>query len=215
MSIAKKFEVIADEVYEKGISDERRRFWESFTNNGTRTNYSGAFGYGWNCEELDCPPELFKPTNLESAFVQCNIKKIDIDTSTCTKLSYGFYYSNAYEIGVVDCRNASNLDRLFCACPNLAIVRKVIVKEENTYTMMFDWNYKIEHIIFEGTIAQNGFSISSHSRLDHESLMSIINCLKDFSESEETHTITLGTQNLNKLTDAEKAIATEKGWTLA
>ncbi|MEE0840040.1 MAG: hypothetical protein U0L72_05750, partial [Acutalibacteraceae bacterium] len=31
----------------------------------------------------------------------------------------------------------------------------------------------------------------------------------------ETHTLTLGTTNLAKLTDSEKAIATEKGWTLA
>lgn len=34
-------------------------------------------------------------------------------------------------------------------------------------------------------------------------------------ESFEVHTLTLGTTNLGKLTDSEKAIATEKGWTLA
>jgi hypothetical protein len=32
--------------------------------------------------------------------------------------------------------------------------------------------------------------------------------------STETHSVTLGTTNLAKLTDAEKAIATQKGWTL-
>ena len=40
--------------------------------------------------------------------------------------------------------------------------------------------------------------------------MSIINALK----SGVTQTLTLGTDNLAKLTDTEKAIATEKGWTL-
>jgi uncharacterized protein YndB with AHSA1/START domain len=45
--------------------------------------------------------------------------------------------------------------------------------------------------------------------------MNIIGCLSDYSGSGTTHTCTIGTANLAKLTDAEKAIATEKGWTLA
>ena len=46
--------------------------------------------------------------------------------------------------------------------------------------------------------------------------MSIINCLKDYSTdtSGTSHTVTLGTTNLAKLTDEQKAIATEKGWSL-
>ena len=47
-----------------------------------------------------------------------------------------------------------------------------------------------------------------------EELNSIINALKDYSGSGKTYTCTLGATNLAKLTDAEKAIATEKGWTL-
>jgi hypothetical protein len=45
--------------------------------------------------------------------------------------------------------------------------------------------------------------------------MNVINILKDYSGSGTTYTLTLGSTNLAKLTDAEKAIATEKGWTLA
>ena len=215
MSIAEKFEVIADEVYEKGISDERYRFWKSITDNGNRTNYSYAFMYGWSQDEFDCPPELFKPLTLEQAFVYNEIKKIDIDTSACTTLNHAFFRSGAYEIGVVDCRNATSLYRLFCMDSNLTAVQKVIVKEENTYGQTFEWCDKIEHIIFEGTIGQNGFDISMHTRLDHESLMSIINCLKDYSDSEETYKITFGSGNLAKLTDEEIGIIETKGWDYA
>jgi hypothetical protein len=47
--------------------------------------------------------------------------------------------------------------------------------------------------------------------------MSIINTLNDYSTYTGTTVfkVTLGSTNLAKLTDAEKAIATEKGWTLA
>jgi hypothetical protein len=44
--------------------------------------------------------------------------------------------------------------------------------------------------------------------------MSIIYALKDYSGTSTSKTVTLGTTNLNKLTEAEKAIATQKGWSL-
>ena len=48
-----------------------------------------------------------------------------------------------------------------------------------------------------------------------ESLLSILNALKDYSSSTSSWVCTLGTTNLEKLTEEQKAIATEKGWTLA
>lgn len=48
--------------------------------------------------------------------------------------------------------------------------------------------------------------------LTHDSLMVVINGLQTVTS---TQTLTLGTENLAKLTDAEKQIATDKGWTLA
>jgi hypothetical protein len=47
--------------------------------------------------------------------------------------------------------------------------------------------------------------------LTHDSLMSIINNLATVTS---TKTLTLGTTNLAKLSDEEKAIATNKGWTV-
>ena len=48
--------------------------------------------------------------------------------------------------------------------------------------------------------------------LTHDSLMVVINGLQTVTS---TQTLTLGSTNLAKLTDAEKKIATDKGWTLA
>ena len=44
--------------------------------------------------------------------------------------------------------------------------------------------------------------------------MSIINALYDYSATATTKTITLGAENLAKLTDAEKKTAEDKGWSL-
>jgi hypothetical protein len=54
-----------------------------------------------------------------------------------------------------------------------------------------------------------GFSYSKN--LTHDSLMVVINGLQTVTGK----TLTLGTTNLAKLTDAEKKVATDKGWTLA
>ena len=48
--------------------------------------------------------------------------------------------------------------------------------------------------------------------LTHDSIMVVINGLQTVTEAQ---TLTLGETNLAKLTDAEKQIATDKGWTLA
>ena len=53
------------------------------------------------------------------------------------------------------------------------------------------------------------------SNLTHESLMNVINNLYDRKSAGYSNlTIDFGSTNLAKLTDEEKAIATNKGWTL-
>ena len=79
----------------------------------------------------------------------------------------------------------------------------------------FDGSSALKDIIIEGEISYNGVNFVVSTKLTHDSLMSIINHLKDFSGTTTTMTCTLGATNLAKLTDAEKAIATEKGWSLA
>ena len=55
-------------------------------------------------------------------------------------------------------------------------------------------------------------SLSPCPNLTHDSLMVVINGLQTVTTSQ---TLTLGTANLAKLTDEEKKVATDKGWTLA
>ena len=55
-------------------------------------------------------------------------------------------------------------------------------------------------------------NLSNSARLTHDSLISIINRLPTVSSSK---TLTIGQANKLKLTDAEIAVATQKGWTVA
>lgn len=64
------------------------------------------------------------------------------------------------------------------------------------------------------------FSLSPCTALTEASLVNILNGLYDFTGNKnnpnsQQGTLTLGSTNLAKLTDEQKAIATAKGWTLA
>lgn len=59
---------------------------------------------------------------------------------------------------------------------------------------------------------KSSFDISASPKLTHDSLMVLIDGLQTVTEAQ---TLTLGTTNLAKLTEAEKQTATDKGWTLA
>ena len=54
--------------------------------------------------------------------------------------------------------------------------------------------------------------ISASTQFEREDLLVILNNLKTVTSAK---TLTMGTTNLAKLTDEDKAIAINKGWTLA
>lgn len=78
-------------------------------------------------------------------------------------------------------------------------------------------SWKVKNLTFENTTITN---MTNNTRIDQssltvDSLLSLFNALKDYSIEGGTYTCTIGSTNLAKLTDEQKAIATNKGWTLA
>ena len=98
-------------------------------------------------------------------------------------------------------------------CANLHTIDKIISFEGTTYSdSTFRYSPKLANIIFEGTIAKDINFIDNP--LTHDSLMSIINALKDFSGTTTTKTLSLHADAKARLSEAEIAIATQKGWSL-
>lgn len=208
--------------FEDGAKSEYDRFWDNFQQNGTRTAYGYAFR-AWT-EELFKPKYDITPAGyITGVFNTANIpdlkgilesRGVKLDTSKCTALLQWFQDSSVKYIPEIDARKSGNNNYLFYTSSIITIDK--LICSEATHFSSTTFNAKnLESVIIEGTIGVNGFNVSYSPKLSYESLMSIINSLKDFSGTGETRTCTLGATNLAKLTDAEKAIATEKGWTLA
>lgn len=176
--------------YAAGKQAEYDAFWDAYQQNGARTEYQYAFAYYWY-DSIFKPKHPLVVTNGQGMFMYSEITEVpELDLTNCTSTNSMFYKSKVVTI-----------DKL------------KISETTPIHTAMFNFCYYLANLTIEGTIAQN-INLNS-ANLEHDSIISVINALKNYSGSGTTYTCTLGTKNLPKLTDAEKAIATQKGWTLA
>lgn len=221
-----------DTVYQKGKQTQTDAFWESAqkTSAGAlRTDYSYAFaGAMWN-DETYLPKYNIAPSNCSNMFFhnyeiyspfKCSAypnAPITIDTSSSTSFDRFIYDCVVKAVPTINTTAATRLFSAFSYAVGLETIDKLILKSDGsqTFSSVFQGTTTLENIVIEGTIGQNGFDVSPCTKLTHDSLLSIINALKDYSGTTTPKTVTLGATNLAKLTDAEKATATEKGWTLS
>lgn len=110
-----------------------------------------------------------------------------LDTSKVKNMSQMFWYCNNLQtVPAFDCTNVTNMNNMFASCSSLKSI------------LMTNIGVSL--------------NISSSTLFDREDLVLILNNLKTVTT---TKTLTMGATNLAKLTDEDKAIATNKGWTLA
>lgn len=223
-----------NEVYEAGQKAEHDKFWDVYQENGERKNYQNAFwGEGWNDETFkpkydislnatskeyhntqtfeyskitdinkilnDCGVRIISSgvERLNGTFRYATITNLDLDVSSCVSMLMVFYGMNYLKsLSLRNLRADCAFDRVITFCSALE-------------------NLSITGTIGTGTGGNSSINLQ-YSPLTKESLLNVIGCLKDFRETTttETHSIILGTTNLKKLTNEEKAIATQKGWTL-
>lgn len=215
------------EVYEAGKKAEYDAFWDEYQQNGNATDYSQMFsGYGWDDISFKPKYDINVRGSCGYAFYRNRITDLKqvllnsgvvMDLSKATDLLLCFAASTKLTtLPRIDISGATGAQQMFASCTALASIDELVVRENLSFNKSFSNCITLNHMIVTGTIGQNGLDIHWSTKLDKESLLSIINCLKDYSAdtSGTTWAVTLGPENLAKLTDAEKAVATQKGWTL-
>lgn len=189
-----------DEVFAAGEESEWERFWDVYQENGRKQSYPYGF-YNWKTG-------AYNP-------------KYDIVFGENGSASYTFAYGRMETIPgrlVAQPKAGSTvtLSNTFTSS-SIKTINKLVLSSEIKFNHAFDYCPMLERISVEGTIGQNGFDIHSSTLLTHDSLMTIINALADYSvdTSGTVWTVTLGDENLAKLTEEEIGIAEAKGWVLA
>ena len=182
------------------------------TSNVTNMNYMF-----YNCMSLTTIPLLntSKVTKMSNMFDNCrSLTTIpQIDTSKVTDMSNMFQNCSALTyISQLDTRNVTNMSNMFLYCRSLI---SIPLLDTTKVTDMSNILRGCEALTYLGGfknlhISVNSGFIENSINLTVESLMNIINNLA------AGHYLYLcfGSINLDKLTAEQKAIATNKGWTL-
>lgn len=210
-----------------GAENVTNDFWDSLQDKGNRTDYRFAFnGITWNNNtfkpKYDIKPleaaRMFYWSRLRGDLVEiCDKLGIVIDFSQATAMDEVFADYNYGDlaltrIGIIDFSSTTSATYAFRYNKKLVTIDKLVFHSGiTTFNRAFEQCYALENITIEGEIA-NSISFSHSNKLTHDSLMSVINAL---ATVETTKTLTLHADSKALLTDAEKAIATEKGWTIA
>lgn len=227
IEVAENIPKVYDAGKAEGKDKEWNLFWDALQNNGTRTVYSRVFqGGGWTKESFK-PKYDMKPTNVYYMFAASQIEGdlveiledlgVELDFSQATAdTNYMFSGAKFTRVGVIDTSSMGGIYQTFMSMYNLVTIDKLILKDDGSQSFIspFSGCWALENLTIEGKIGK-AFVIGNSPKLTHDSLMSIINALYDYSGTSTTQTCTLGAQNLAKLTEAEIKMATDKGWSLS
>ena len=136
-----------------------------------------------------------------------------LNTSKVTRMDYMFSYCRSLTtIPPLDTSNVTIMDSIFYGCISLYSIPLI---DTSNVTTMFGGVYGCSSLTYLGGFKNLSISVKSNfleqcPNLTVESLMNVINNLARVSGK----TLSFGSTNLNKLTSEQKAIATNKGWTL-
>lgn len=187
------YDTVFAEGYTQGKKDEHDTFWDTYQENGTRTDYQYAFAYGgWRNACFKPKYPLANITDATSMFARCRITRIEVplDFSGCTKCTYLF--NNAQSLITISsitfdeaCTNGANM---FASCKALANITV--------------------HGVINFEVAMSGCT-----KLTPESVQSIIDALADLT-GQSKKKVTFASAVSSALTDEQKGTIAAKNWEL-
>ena len=192
-----------EQVYDTGRKSQYDEFWDSFQNNGKRTDYRNAFySTGWTDTTFK-PKYSMKPSGIAQGIFQnsritdlqgiLEEQGVTLDFSACTNMGYGFYGTKITHIGVLDTTSMSGISEVFTFSYNLQTIDLIKLKSDGSQTIgSFSRCDSLKNIAFEGVIGTN--ASFSDSPLSKKSITNIINAL---SSSASGKTLTLKKSAVN------------------
>lgn len=211
------------EGIEQGKQSQYDEFWDNLQNFGKKTTY--AYFFRGTAFEFIRPKYKVKAGGNDGVPQLCfscpNLKKIEAEYFDLSGLpnsasSQGLYYAfgscpKLEEIEDIGIPPLKRCDYAFAWSNKLHTIAKIRPDENTAFANAFQGCSALMHIIVDGVIAK-AVNFQDCTKLSHDSLMSIINALKDFSGTSTWNVITLGSDNIAKLTDDELLIMQQKQW---
>lgn len=176
------------------------------------TNFSEAWS---GCSSLTEFPtlDLSSGTNFSYAWENCSslTEFPMLNVSNGTKFGWAWGgCSNLTEFPMLDLSKGTDFGRTWDMCQSLTFMPALDLSSGTNFSYAWAGCSNLTNLGGFGAIKEN-FDLSPCPKLTVESIMNVVNQAATVTGK----TMTLGSTNLNKLTDEQKAVATSKGWTLA
>lgn len=166
------------------------------------TSVDGLINYGDTSAVVKFEFMFNYCTNLTSAPL--------LNTANVTSMRGMFHgCNNLLSVPSYDTTNLRDMNSTFAMCSKLTNIPNLDVSNVTTFNSTFSQCSSLKTILMHGM--KVSFDISVSNRFEKSDLVTILNNLAVVTKNQ---TLKMGTTNLAKLTDEEKAIATNKGWTL-
>lgn len=180
------------------------------------TSKGTNFQYAWNnCSKLTEFPalDMGNGTDFSGAWGNCTslTEFPALDLSSGTNFSYAWQYcSSLTEFPMLDLSSGTNFLNAWYRCSALTTIGQLDLSNGTSFTNAWSGCSSLTTLGGFGAIKVS-INLSASTLLTVESIMNVINQAATVTGK----TMTLGSTNLAKLTDEQKAVATSKGWTLA
>lgn len=198
-----------DDGYEAGKQAERNAFWDAVLTDASMATSQELFaGRGWNDTTFyptkDIIPRgnasrlffLNQVTNLKQRLINCGVV---LNLASCTNISNLFTYAATAELPEISTVGANTISQTLANCPNLITIDKLVLRNDGSQTFSFPFyeTKNIENITIEGVIGQNGFDLSSCTKLSKASITSVMNAL-DTNTYDDSRSVTISKAAIDK-----------------
>ena len=206
-----------EEGRKEGREAAYNEFWQNAVPIPNAHNGVSAFaGRAWNENTFKPPNKITLTNNCNNCFYNSGVSDITpyVEFQGITSFNSAFQYSTVTAIPPLNLSNVSWITNSFVDAKFLTSLELTVVETAN-FNAAFTNTIALTKLIIKGTIGKNGFNVQ-WSPLTHDSLMSIINALKDYSDdtSGTEWKVIIGSENYAKLTTDEILIAEQKGWSI-
>ena len=188
------------------------------------TDFYAMFDSSSNLKNIDVSKwNTSSATNMAWMFTNTSCTTLDVsnfDTSNVTEMQYMFSGSKSLtrlDVSNFDTSSVLDFRRVFSywvhVCEELNISGLNLTKVNKIDNTFIDTNFKV--IRSDGlqlpNIDMSTIGLHSSTELTVDSIVGLLNALP---QSDKGYSFQIGEVNIAKLSDEQKAIATDKGWTL-
>ena len=175
---------------------------------------SGSYMF-YGCRSLTSfTSDLSSLTSGESMFSSCKaLTSWNIELPKLTSGSYMFIGCSNLTSFTSDLSSLTSGESMFDGCNSLTSFTSDLSSLTNGRYIFYSCK-GLTNVTLSGTLNCNNLSFSASTALTVDSMVNIISVLVDRTD-QSSYTLNLGSTNLAKLTDEQKAVATNKNWVLS